>query len=542
MTDREAGEAKEARDASAAAERGARPVKRACPAGTAAVPAAAQRLQCEFYLEKKQRRCGMSRRPGVAYCSEHLNQLQGAAQPPSAKGRRVPCPLDPRHTVWEKDVARHTRKCNTTKQAARPRAAEEPWFRADYNADPERGAAEVGAAGAADPADRAAAEPAAAEPGNANANANENAYAAAAADPDDQAAVLAAIPVLRRYAAAGLAAALPLVAKHNAAVESRRFPQLQGSRKHACQQSSLIQHMLDAGLFPRDARDPLTFLEFGCGRAELSRYVNQSVFAHQTALDPARAPEPPRFVLVDRASNRMKFDKKFRDDLDELYAADRPAQQPAYAHVLRKKIDIKDLVVDRLLEARAAGADADAAADVAADVDAAAAGADAGDCVAISKHLCGVATDLTLRCCVNSDALHRRARRLRGMVIAMCCRHVCDAKQYVNRAYVEPLAQESGLAYAAFFRALKKIATWAVCGRRAGVADAEVGGHFTELSVAERERLGECARRVIDEGRARFLRERGYRVSLVRYVEPAVSLENVAMVVVRESASAGEAA
>ncbi|CUS25018.1 LAQU0S23e01178g1_1 [Lachancea quebecensis] len=502
----------EARDSATPRESGApatRPAKRPCPAGTTPTPTPAPRLQCEFYLEKKHRRCGMSRPPDVVYCSEHLTLLQGAAQPASAKGRRVPCPLDPRHTIWEKDVARHTRKCNTTKQATRPRAAEEPWFRADYNAEPEPAAAEV--PGSADPAAAEAADPGAAD-----------------------AAVLAAIPVLSRcIEAAGLAPSLELVAKRNAAVESRRFPQLQGSRKHARQQSSLIQHMLDAGLFPRHVRDPLTYLEFGCGRAELSRYVNQSVFAHQTALDPtcAHTLQPPSFVLVDRASNRMKFDKKFRDDLDELYAADRPAQPPAHAHVLRKKIDIKDLILDRLLEPPTAEDDVDNDIDNDIDNDA---GADIGDCVAISKHLCGVATDLSLRCCVNSDVLHGRDQRLRGMVIAMCCRHVCDANQYVNRPFVERMAQGSGLSYAAFFGALKKIATWAVCGRQAGVGDEVIGGHFSGLSVAQRERLGEQARRVIDEGRAQFLREHGYRVSLVRYVEPAVSLENVAMVVQRE--------
>ena len=69
-----------------------------------------QRLQCEYFIEKKQRRCGMTRKNDVQYCTEHLNLLKkklGNEKHNGKEGNRVPCPLDPKHTVWESQLQKH---------------------------------------------------------------------------------------------------------------------------------------------------------------------------------------------------------------------------------------------------------------------------------------------------------------------------------------------------------------------------------------------------------------------------------------------------
>ncbi|SCU96168.1 LAME_0F15170g1_1 [Lachancea meyersii CBS 8951] len=429
----------------------------------------APRLQCKFYLQQKNRRCGMTRRPDLEYCSVHSNLINQDFS--TSKGRRIPCPIDPRHSVWEKDVARHVRRCNTTKKNAPP--VDCPWFKLNYNL--------------------------------------KSPSPDVSCDAANEATILRAIPILIRCHDNRFGQTpLPLVVKNNKTLESQRFPQLPGSKKHALQQSSLIQHLVENSMIPTKNDESTAYIEFGCGRAEFSRYVNRSVFDHQlesTSEPAARS----RFILIDRASNRMKFDSKFKDDLDELYPKDTLPESRTYPVLDRKKIDIKDLYIDNLL-------------------------LNGGDhpCVTISKHLCGVATDLTIACCLNSDVLHRQSKKLRGMVIAMCCRHVCDAQQYVNQPFIEELIQDTGISYSNFFNSLKKIASWAVCGRKAGVQDSDVNNHFTNLPVLEREKLGEKARRIIDEGRAEHLRRHGYRATLIRYIEPAISLENVAMIVNRE--------
>ena len=55
--------------------------------------------------------------------------------------------------------------------------------------------------------------------------------------------------------------------------------------------------------------------------------------------------------------------------------------------------------------------------------------------VGVSKHLCGAATDLTLRCVVGT--LPRA--RFQGLMIALCCHHRCDwttgPPMWVNSSY-----------------------------------------------------------------------------------------------------------
>ncbi|SCU98669.1 LAFA_0G19482g1_1 [Lachancea sp. 'fantastica'] len=427
---------------------------------------AAPRLQCKFFLQQKNRRCGMTRKTNLEYCSEHLNLLNHDAEGPT--GRRIACPIDPRHSVWEKDVARHMRKCSTAKKNAPP--VDCPWFKLNYNL---KSTSPVVSSHAA-----------------------------------DNTTVLQAIPVLNKCFDDRFGdKPLPLVVKSNTTVESQRFPQLLGSKKHALQQSSLIQHLIENSMASH--KEGTNFIEFGCGRAEFSRYVNRAMHVYYSQEVTKSIPQS-KFILIDRASNRMKFDSKFKDDYDELYSSEVPPESRVYPEIARKKIDIKDLYIDNLLNG------------------------DDRSAVAISKHLCGVATDLTITCCLNSDVLHRKHDRLRGMVIAMCCRHVCDAQQYVNRPFIEEMLQDMPtISYTDFFNSLKKIASWAVCGRKPGTEDSDVGNHFTDLPVCEREKLGEKARRIIDEGRAEHLRRNGYRAELVKYVDSTVSLENVAMIVNR---------
>lgn len=89
--------------------------------------------RCCFYLAHKRRFCKTEKRPGSQFCFTHhaeaLDGLSRGAEGSSTglldtgstaasgsnsshpKGRRVPCPINPNHTVYEKDVPRHVRVC-----------------------------------------------------------------------------------------------------------------------------------------------------------------------------------------------------------------------------------------------------------------------------------------------------------------------------------------------------------------------------------------------------------------------------------------------
>ncbi|AET37804.1 tRNA:m4X modification enzyme Ecym_2047 [Eremothecium cymbalariae DBVPG len=453
---------------------------------------APERLQCTFFLENKKRRCGMMRSAKFLFCTEHAQHLDNKelhSSDAAAAAARVPCPLDPRHTVWSRKLKAHIRKCNKAKDIfLLEQKTDMPWYCPGLNrADVSRRAS----------VDKAAASCAV--------------LGVAAEHSTEQQVILHSVSILNRISDGEFSEALPLHEQSNEQVEFHRFPQLLGNKKHAIQQSSLIQHLKVHGLWNRPDGGHVTYIEFGCGRAELSRYLNQSTVLSQ--LPTTKSPAVPAFVLIDRGTNRMKYDKKFNDDIAEFYTAYQPAvpvDQRRWVTITRKKIDIADLNLDALLS-------------------------DGSDHVAISKHLCGVATDFTIRCIFNSERLKTS---LKGVLIAMCCRHACDAAEYVNPEYLTSLLDKynvahEGLSYSQFFSALRKIASWAVCGRRPGVADTDINSHFTGLSVRERERLGEIARRVIDEGRCAYFRERGYDVRLFRYCDSSVTLENVAMLVTR---------
>lgn len=268
-------------------------------------------------------------------------------------------------------------------------------------------------------------------------------------------------------------------------------------------------------------------------RAEFSRYISQYVLTHwQSSTEDESGSNSNEFILIDRAANRMKFDKKIKDDFLEikLRSGLKAINCPT---INRAKIDIRDLKLDSILTA---------------------APTEKSRYVCVSKHLCGVATDLTLRCIKNSTVLHgdnddRSNSKLRAICIAMCCRHVCNAGDYVNRDYITSLlekykADDSILTYENFFRMLTKICTWATCGRKpdtnitdtVNIVESFDGAEPYTMTIKERENIGLMARRIIDEGRLAYVKEifTGYNAELIKYVASDISLENVAMLVYKK--------
>lgn len=204
--------------------------------------------------------------------------------------------------------------------------------------------------------------------------------------------------------------------------------------------------------------------------------------------------------------------------------------------------------------------------------------------VGIGKHLCGAATDLALRCLVETYGASREegseepsAKRIKnekadrdidaaaeagrernvaeawtpvaGIVVALCCHHRCDWRHYVGKDYFR--AQGLG---AQEFHYFQRMSSWATCGMRTAAVEAsgvprtrdeesedgeehDGGGHRGPedragtlpgfLPMEEKERLGRLCKLLIDQGRLQYLQRRGFRAALQRYTDPGVSLENV---------------
>ncbi|XP_047584018.1 tRNA:m(4)X modification enzyme TRM13 homolog isoform X3 [Lutra lutra] len=218
--------------------------------------------------------------------------------------------------------------------------------------------------------------------------------------------------------------------------------------------------------------------------------------------------------------------------------------------------------------------------------------------VGIGKHLCGVATDLALRCLVetyaasceerNEEPLAKRIKNdktgkeintvakkgneknvpekwspVAGIVIALCCHHRCDWRHYVGKEYFRAL----GLG-AVEFHYFQRMSSWATCGMRktsleasslstkrkdeqnddseehddggCRITDESSGSAPGFLTVEEKKKIGHLCKLLIDQGRVEYLQQKGFSPALQYYTDPLVSLENVLLTALPNHSSSPE--
>ena len=233
------------------------------------------------------------------------------------------------------------------------------------------------------------------------------------------------------------------------------------------------------------------YVEFGSGRGLLTYWLSQCV----------SDPYSSRFVLVDRASHRHKMDNKLKN-LDERIATE------------RIRVDIADFV---LRNAPAVKSEPKK------------------PVVGVSKHLCGAATDLALRCLGGSKDV------VGGVMIALCCHHRCTRQTYVNNKFLE---DECGFDKMDF-PLLCGLSSWAVCGtgrprkeekpdkaEEDNRSDQQATNNRLGLSLDGREAVGRKVKRIFDVGRAKYVREvLGLSdARLVIYCDKEISPENIVLV------------
>ncbi|KAI8907456.1 methyltransferase TRM13-domain-containing protein [Powellomyces hirtus] len=271
-----------------------------------------------------------------------------------------------------------------------------------------------------------------------------------------------------------------------------------GNGKHAVQQASLLGHIDRLGLLEQGN----VFVEFGAGKGELAKWIYVAVG------------DPSKYVLIDRRNFRQKFDANMKHNtatwIDRLSMDIKDLDLTQYARVNHEKI------------------------------------------VAVSKHLCGAATDLTLRCIANyqtNAATNENTGSIEGIVIALCCHHICKFAMYADPEYLQQwgISEEE-------FESMCVMSSWGTCGtppsvtepntpthvltkplNTAPTADDTDQPHWTQLTFAERETLGLQCKRVLDYGRLAYLRRCGFEADLVYYVDRKNSLENLALVAKRKN-------
>lgn len=323
---------------------------------------------CKFFVQRKKRFCKMTVKRGHDFCGEHevvLNLNDNKGENGSGIGR-IPCPLDPAHTVYQKNLKKHLKICN-----ARPKDKMEPYIVKDLN----RGS---GSAAVTD-------------------------FKLCDVEEAQLQEVIEIVnKVFDTYADESF---IEEMYRSHKILDDELNNNTYGAStlKHLKQSAALIGLADDLHLLLPNT----CYVEFGAGKGQLSFYLAKAVddLPHTKVL------------LVDRASLRHKKDNKLED---------RDSVQRIRADI----IDFSIAHVERPSECQ--------------------------QFVGLSKHLCGSATDLTLRCILNGS---NSVCPTRGFVIALCCHHRCNWRDFMGRSFLEQHGIDEYK-----FCLITKMASWSVCG------------------------------------------------------------------------------
>uniref|UniRef100_A0A8C4R0Z3 tRNA:m(4)X modification enzyme TRM13 n=1 Tax=Eptatretus burgeri TaxID=7764 RepID=A0A8C4R0Z3_EPTBU len=221
------------------------------------------RLRCAFFVSHKHRLCKMIPSAGCRYCGEHA-----ACEPDTTVGqqrKRIPCPLDPKHSVYADALQKHLKKCNSRE---RPLPV---YYMKNINTE---------------------------ESDDEEDSDNNDTL------PLHTEEVAGLIAKIERFSE-DLAGEIPhCILLH----ESLREPLKQAGSgpawKHLQQQASILGNLEHLALL----RPGHCFVEFGAGRGHLAHWVQRALPANKRA----------HFLLIDRSTARFKVDGKHKQGAGEF--------------------------------------------------------------------------------------------------------------------------------------------------------------------------------------------------------------------------------
>ncbi|CAH1107161.1 unnamed protein product [Psylliodes chrysocephalus] len=251
------------------------------------------------------------------------------------------------------------------------------------------------------------------------------------------------------------------------------------TKKHLKQISSILGLMEEYNLMLPET----CYIEFGAGKGQLSFWLSKIIDNQKS-----------KIILIERASPKHKKDNKLAKTSNKVY---------------RIRADISDVVLDNLEVISK------------------------HNIVGVTKHLCGEATDLAIRCLSN---IHEN--KVSGCVLTFCCHHRCRWVPYTGKEFFF----ENGLDKNDF-DIMCGMASWATCGT--GLSrELRKGVHGTEfkqnekdirigLSRQEKEEIGIWSKHILNWGRLYYLEKNKFKCYLHFYVDKDITLENVCIVAVK---------
>jgi len=249
-------------------------------------------------------------------------------------------------------------------------------------------------------------------------------------------------------------------------------------KKHSSQQDSIIGNMMKWGFLEHPKT--VKYMEFGSGKGYLTGRMIDCV------------PSVQDVVLIDRTSFKLKVDRNLRDK-----------------NLQRVRCDIADFNPSKVENPSA--------------------------WVAYGKHLCGPATDMTIRCVANQ--MHTDGCKPMGLAIASCCHHLTSWDQYIGHEFMNEhdISPEE-------FELMCYMCAWATCGHSSSkntlkqqddhdndCMKHEHGPWRPQATIgrARRIEIGIKCKDLIDRGRILYCRQvLEWNAADVTFVDSSISLEN----------------
>ena len=444
--------------------------------------------RCGYYLSKKNRYCTQRVTPPATHCLYHGGD----------KEERVPCPVDPTHTVRAANIDKHVLVCTAAIQAAEreERRNQSAFYVPDVNMPP----------------------PPPSPPSLGSIH---------AAEPDSVVAFLSRLEEAYAQARAGnYGLDIPASVEVHPAIPVTTEG---SSARHVAQVSSLVAAMDGEGVVDRDR---FLYCEPGAGRGSLcggvadalglpppSAHAPASSSAASTSASSSSAsasgPQETLFLLLERESRKL--------------CADRGARADVSVRILE---DIKD--VDLLQVPALAETDR--------------------KLVMIAKHLCGGGTDLALNMVLRSQEV---VERTAAILIAQCCFGKISTDTFLGHGFLEELGL--GIEYFDWLRVVSEWSTSAPSepspGSPEGLPAQEAlqvldDTHITSslpsplpssfslkssdhFPASARHTLSRKARYLVYVARGFVLASAGFDVRLIEYVPSSITPQNIALLATR---------
>ncbi|KAL3315103.1 tRNA:m(4)X modification enzyme TRM13 [Cichlidogyrus casuarinus] len=258
-----------------------------------------------------------------------------------------------------------------------------------------------------------------------------------------------------------------------------------GSGRHIYQHGFLLSLLRASNLLSPD----FDYIELGAGRGDLSHWINCTLKSDQNVVN------PNRYLLVDFATVRHKCESR------QTFTSNRLRIVSNLAHIDLAKVSF-------INESTSSGI------------------------VLVAKHLCGNATDFSLRAIKTLPT--ETLQNLKGVIIATCCHHRCTWDQSTGREYLQSKFQIDDRQ----FFIISRLSTWATCGFERSEehqpSDEETSSdQYKTLSTQQKIRIGRICKRIIDWARCQFLRDQltvdWHKVAAVPYIDSSFTLENICL-------------